>query len=75
MILHTSTPQEFHAAINTLTAKGYIQISNLFNPTRTDNYLLITPLYALYALTTRARADKDGYTNYQDSQFIKNLKK
>lgn len=71
MILHTSTPDQYRAAINTLQGKGYTQISNLFNPTRTDNYLLITPLYALYALTTRARADKDGYTDFNDSQLIK----
>ena len=28
-----------------------------------------------YVNTIKARADKDGYCNYQDSQFIKNLKK
>lgn len=76
MILKTDTPQDFYEGCALLIGKGYTPITNALPINhKGENYLLIDHPCALFALTTQARADKDGYTNYQDSQFIKNLKK
>lgn len=77
MILRTATPQEFRECRALLTAAGYMQVNNCILPNLSagDNFIEVDHPCALFALTTQARADKDGYTNYSDSQFIKNLKK
>lgn len=77
MILRTATPQEFRECRTLLTAAGYTQVTNAILPNLIagDNFIEVDHPYALFALTSQSRADKDGYTNYQDSQFIKNLKK
>lgn len=74
MILRTSTPQEFYGACRTLLANGYTEVTNVLPINhKGENYLLIDHPCALFALTTQSRADKDGYTNYSNSQL--NLKK
>ena len=77
MILKTDTPQDFKEARELLKAAGYTQVTNAVLPNYIagDNYIDVAPQMALFALTTQARADKDGYINYSDSQFIKNLKR
>ncbi len=77
MILRTTTPQEFREARAVLTSAGYTQVTNCILPNLIagDNFIQVDHPCALFALTTQARADKDGYCNYSDSQFIKNLKK
>lgn len=77
MILRTTTPQEFRDARATLTSAGYTELPNFITPQQKEgtNFIVIDHKCALFALTSQARADKDGYCNYSDSQFIKNLKK
>lgn len=77
MILRTTTPQEFRECRALLTSAGYTQVTNAVLPNRLagDNFIEVDHPWALFALTTQARADKDGYTDYSNSKFIKNLKK
>lgn len=77
MILRTTTPQEFRECRALLTSAGYTQVNNAILPNHIagDNYIEVAPSYALFALASQSRADKDGYTDYSNSQFIKNLKR
>ena len=77
MILKTETPQDFRECTDLLERNGYTHVFAKIRPANIQgvNFIDIEHKIALFAITTKARADKDGYCNYQDSQFIKNLKK
>jgi len=76
MILKTQTPQDFYEGCKLLIDNGYTPITNALPINhKGSNFLSIDHPCALFALTTEARADKDGYTDFQDSQLIKNFTK